>query len=140
MGTLPHEQDGALDSADAIASSGNKRNFLNEYNPDRSAISQAITNIPSSGKQLGYDMIQPIMHPIQTAKSLKDLGSSIINLFVPGEQGNEQLAKEVGNYFKERYGGLDNIKKTFATDPVALLSDVSIILSGGAMLAPRSSA
>ena len=140
MGTLPHEQDGALDSADAIASSENKRNFLNEYDPNKSTIGQAITNIPSSGKQLGYDMIQPIMHPIQTAKSLKDLGSSIINLFVPGEQGNEQLAKEVGNYFKERYGGLDNIKKTFATDPVALLSDVSIILSGGAMIAPKGSA
>ena len=140
MGTLPHEQDGALDSADAIASSENKRNFLNEYDPNKSTIGQAITNIPSSGKQLGYDMIQPIMHPIQTAKSLKDLGSSIINLFVPDEQGNEQLAREVGNYFKERYGGLDNIKKTFATDPVALLSDVSIILSGGAMLAPKSSA
>jgi|LULM01.1.fsa_nt_gb hypothetical protein len=140
MGTLPHEQDGALDSADTIASSGNKRNFLNEYDPDRSTISQAVTNIPSSAKQLGYDMIQPIMHPIQTAKSLKDLGSSIINLFVPGEQGNEQLAKEVGNYFKERYGGLDNIKQTFATDPVALLSDVSIILSGGAMIAPKGSA
>ena len=117
MGTLPHEQDGALDSADAIASSENKRNFLNEYDPNKSTIGQAITNIPSSGKQLGYDMIQPIMHPIQTAKSLKDLGSSIINLFVPGEQGNAQLAKEVGNYFKERYGG-----------------------SGGAMLAPKSSA
>ena len=140
MGTLPHEQEGALTSSDTVASSGNKRDFLNEYDPDRSTISQAITNIPSSGKQLGYDMIQPIMHPIQTAKSLKDLGHSIINLFVPGDQGNEQLAKEVGNYFKERYGGLENIKQTFATDPVALLSDVSIILSGGAMLAPKGSA
>ena len=140
MGTLPHEQEGALTSSDTVASSGNKRDFLNEYDPDRSTISQAITNIPSSGKQLGYDMIQPIMHPIQTAKSLKDLGHSIINLFVPGDQGNEQLAKEVGNYFKDRYGGLENIKQTFATDPVALLSDVSIILSGGAMLAPKGSA
>ena len=106
--------------------------YLNEYNPDQNTFFQALGNIKSSAKQLGHDIITPFLHPVQTAKSLKDLGSSVINLIRPGEQGNEQLAKEVGNFFVQRYGSLDNIKKTFATDPVGMLSDVSIILTGGA--------
>ena len=53
----------------------------------------------------------------------------LLNLIIPGEQGNEQIAKEVGNFFAQRYGGLENIKKTFATDPIGMLSDVSIILT-----------
>lgn len=107
---------------------------LNEFDENRGVLAQALSNVDESGIQLLKDITRPIFHPIQTAKDLKNLGSSIINLIRPGEQGNEQLAKEVGNFFKERYGGLDNIKKTFATDPLGMLSDVSIIFSGGAML------
>ena len=113
---------------------------LNTYDDNENVFFQAITNIPSSAKQFGNDIIQPFIHPVKTAKSLKDLGSSVINLIRPGEQGNEQLAKEVGNFFVQRYGSLDNIKKTFATDPVGMLSDVSIILTGGAALSAKAPA
>ena len=54
------------------------------------------------------------------------------------EQGNEELAIAVGKFFKERYGGLENIKKTFRTDPVGFAADLSIILTGGAMLPART--
>ena len=107
---------------------------LNEFDENRGVLAQALSNVDESGIQLLKDITTPIFHPIQTAKDLKNLGSSIINLIRPGEQGNEQLAKEVGNFFKERYGGLENIKKTFATDPLGMLSDISIIFSGGSML------
>ena len=70
-------------------------------------------------------------------KSIKDLGSSIVSLIQPGEQGNEQLARDVGTFFADRYGGLENLKKTMATDPMGLLSDVSIVLTGGATLVPK---
>ena len=113
---------------------------LNTYDDNENVFFQSIKNIPSSAKQFGNDIIQPFIHPVQTAKSLKDLGSSVINLIRPGEQGNEQLAKEVGNFFVQRYGSLDNIKKTFATDPVGMLSDVSIILTGGAALTAKAPA
>ena len=116
------------------------RGFLKDYNPDQNAFIQAILNAPSSARQLLNDIITPILSPIQTAKDLTALGSSVVNLIRPGEQGNEELAKQVGEFFKERYGGLENIKQTFATDPMGLLSDVSILLTGGATLVPKASA
>ena len=123
-----------------VRSIKDNRSFLNEYNNKKNTFLQAIQNVPSSSKQLINDIITPILSPIQTAKDLKALGSSVINLIRPEEQGNEELARQVGAFFKDRYGGLDNIKKTFATDPMGMLSDVSIILTGGATLAPKASA
>ena len=114
--------------------------FLNEYESDENTFFQAISNIPSSAKQFGNDIITPFLHPIKTAKSIGQLGSSVVNLFRAGDQGNEQLAKEVGNFFVQRYGSLENIKKTFATDPVGMLSDVSIILTGGGALTAKAPA
>lgn len=116
------------------------RNFLKEYNPSKNTLTQALSNVDESGLQLLNDIVTPLLSPIQTAKDLKELGSSVINLFREGEQGNEDLARQVGQFFKNRYGGIENIKRTFATDPVGMLSDVSIILTGGATLAPKASA
>lgn len=117
-----------------VISIKDNRSFLNKYDNEKNTFLQAMQNVPSSAYQLVNDIITPILSPIQTAKDLTALGSSVINLIRPEEQGNEQLAKEVGAFFKERYGGIENIKKTFATDPMGMLSDVSIIFTGGSML------
>ena len=122
----------------ATADTGS-RSFINEYDPNRGVFSQALTNTPSSGKQLINDVITPLLDPIQTAKDLYSLGSSVVNLIIPGEQGNEDIARAVGNFFAERYGGLENIKKTFATDPMGMLADVSVVLTAGASLPAKTS-
>ena len=115
----------------------NIRGFIKEFDEDKNLALQTVSNIIPSTKQLASDIAQPFIHPIQTAKSIKDLGSSIVSLIQPGEQGNEQLARDVGTFFADRYGGLENLKKTMATDPMGLLSDVSIVLTGGATLVPK---
>ena len=69
---------------------------------------QTASNIPGSVAQLGRDIVYPIAHPIETAKSLLDLGSGVIQLAVPGEQPNEAVAKAVGEYFADRYGSRDS--------------------------------
>lgn len=131
---LPSE---TIESQTATTDTG-ARSFINEYDPNRSATSQAFTNIPSSSVQLVNDIITPLLHPIQTAKDIYSLGSSVVNLIRPDEQGNEDIARAVGEFFKERYGGLDNIKKTFATDPMGMLADLSIVLTGGTTLVPKT--
>lgn len=98
---------------------------------------QAAKNAPSSAVQLGKDLITPVLNPIQTANSLKDLGVGIYQLFTPGVQPNEEIAKAVGRYFSNRYGGFDNIKNTFATDPAGFLADASILFTGGAGAAAK---
>tara|TARA_X000001388_G_scaffold25071_3_gene17503 strand:- start:1129 stop:2985 length:1857 start_codon:yes stop_codon:yes gene_type:complete len=88
-------------------------------------------NILPSGQQFVYDMIQPFISPVETAKSIGALTSSVANkLFVEGTQENEQLADAVGEYFKERYGGLENIKQAFKKDPFGVVSDIMLVGTG----------
>lgn len=103
------------------------------------AASMAGENFLPSLKQLGMDTIQPIISPIETAKSIYELGKGLIQLGIPGEQGSEDSARAVGAFFANRYGGLENIKQTLATDPAGLLADLATIASGGGAVAARSS-
>ena len=80
----------------------------------------SISNIPSSAAQYGSDISEAVMHPIKTAKSIYELGKGAVQLVIPGEQGNEELARGVGKFFAERYGTVESIKKTIANDPILL--------------------
>ncbi len=91
----------------------------------------AVINFPSSAMHLGENIITPIMHPIETAKNLYHLGAGIIEKAIPGTQADEATANAVGKYFSDRYGGLENVKKTIATDPAGFLADASVVLGGG---------
>ena len=126
-----------LDTKDKTKKNDTQRGFIKKFDEDENLALQTAKNIIPSTKQLGVDIAQPFIHPIQTAKSIKELGSSIFSLIQTGEQGNEQLARDVGTFFADRYGGLENLKKTMATDPMGLLSDISIVLTGGATLVPK---
>lgn len=98
----------------------------------------ALKNIPGSAVELGRNIITPILHPVQTAKDITSLGASIISVLKPGEQGNEQTARAVGEFLANRYGSLNAIKNTIAHDPVGILADVSILFTGGGSLAARA--
>ena len=97
----------------------------------------AISNLGPSARQYGEDIYTAVSDPINTAKSIYELGKGAVQLVIPGEQGNEELARGVGKFFAERYGTVESIKKTIANDPVAVLGDLSMMLSGGGTLAAR---
>lgn len=102
---------------------------------DKNFILETISNVPGSAAQFAKDMITPILSPIETATNLKELVSSTINLIKPGEQGNEELARQVGQYYKDRYGGFENIKNTISQDPVGFVGDLALgLTTGGAGL------
>jgi len=67
-----------------------------------------------------------------TVANLARLGVSAVDLVRPGEQGTEHVARNVGQFFKDRYGGAEQIKNTLYKDPVGALADAATILSGGA--------
>ena len=98
----------------------------------------AMSNFVPSAKQFGSDIVQPFMHPVETAKSLGNLGLGIIQKLIPGEQEAEKYADAVGQFFADRYGGEEELKRTLATDPVGFLADASAVLSGGGTLAARA--
>ncbi len=97
---------------------------------DKSYLLETISNVPSSAVKLGRDILAPIFSPIETAKSIGAVGASVISLLRPGEQGNEELAQQVGQFYADRYGSLENIKRTFSQDPVGFFADVGLVLTG----------
>lgn len=47
------------------------------------------------------------------------------------------MAKNTGKYFKDRYGGWENIKRSTVEDPAGIALDVSALFTGGSTLAPK---
>jgi hypothetical protein len=89
-----------------------------------------LDNVVNSTGQLIGDTFSAIAHPINTAKSIYGLGSGILQLAIPGEQGNEELARSVGKFYADRYGSLDKAFNTFYNDPAGMLMDASVVLGG----------
>jgi hypothetical protein len=95
---------------------------------------ETASNIPSSASQFVSDTITPLLSPIDTAKNLFELGKGIYNLYTPGEQPSEEVARAVGKFYYDRYGGKDfaevkaNVLNTLKTDPVGFLADAAIPL------------
>ena len=101
---------------------------------------QAISNLKPSAQKFGSDILQTVLHPIDTAENIVDLGKGVYQLMTPGEQPEEAKARAIGQFFADRYGGWENFKKTIATDPVGFLADMSVALTGGGALAARAPA
>ena len=97
----------------------------------------AVKNLPRSTAQLGKDIVHPVMHPIDTAKSLYGMASGGVQKLIPGEQENEAQWDAVTSFFKDRYAGPENLKRTLMEDPAGLVADLSTVLSGGGTLAAR---
>lgn len=89
-------------------------------------------NVITSTAKLVGDTANALIHPIDTAKNIFNLGSGIIQLAIPGEQGNEKLARAVGNFYKNRYGSLDKAWNSFYSDPAGVAADLSTVLGVGA--------
>lgn len=84
---------------------------------------RAVENIPGSAKNFASNIVQPIVHPIQTAEGIAALLS-----------GDEHAVQGLKDFIVQRYGGLENVKRTFAEDPVGFAADAALILSGGGAL------
>jgi hypothetical protein len=101
----------------------------------------ALKNAPGSAVEFAKSLVQPILHPVDTAKGLGELATGVASKLTPAPSWwkgpGEDAADATGQYFKDRYGGMENIKNTLATDPVGLAGDASVLFSGGSMLPVR---
>lgn len=108
---------------------------------------EAISNIPSSAGNFVSGIYQAVRHPIDTAGNVMDMAagglknalpssiSSAIDRIDPNPQAAQRAVKTadaVGQFYKDRYGSIDGLKNTLATDPVGVAADVSTIAAGGA--------
>ena len=100
-------------------------------------VRSAAKNSGPSALQFGKDLITPFLSPIETTKAVGNLIAGGFHKLTPGVQESEQYADAIGRHFADRYGGIENIKRTFAEDPVGFMADVSTVLSGGAIGAAK---
>ena len=98
----------------------------------------AARNTPRSAVQFAEDTITPFLEPGETLDSLTSLGKGLIQLAIPGEQADEKTAKAVGQFYANRYGSIEKFKRAFAEDPVGIIGDVSVLLTGGGAAAARA--
>lgn len=117
----------------------------------RSAIAQTIGNIPGSAANFFGGLANAVLSPVQTVMGALDLGAgalrnlapsgvrSAVDAIDPNPQSAErasQTASAAGQMYKDRYGGLDNIRNTVIQDPVGVAADLSTVLGVGGAMAP----
>jgi hypothetical protein len=93
---------------------------------------QALRNVIPSAARFGHDIIQPIMHPVETAQNIGNVGSGVAQkLGLKSGDEDTKYADAVGQYFSGRYGSMEGFKRALATDPVGVAGDISTLFSGG---------
>lgn len=107
---------------------------------------EAFRSIPSSALKFGESMIYPFMHPIDTARGIGQAGlgalQKVRELSPPERRGSAppfdtSALDAVGQYFADRYGGVENVKGTIAKDPIGAAADLSLLLTAGGSLPAR---
>lgn len=109
-------------------------------------IGGAIANTPSSAWNLANDYYQAIRHPIQTADAMLDVAAGGISNGLEYATGLDMFpenkatatADAVGQFYKDRYGGWENVKNTIATDPIGFVADASVPLTLGGNAGARA--
>jgi len=87
--------------------------------------------VPSAIKT-GKELVYPFMHPQETLEGIKTLGSGLASKAgFTKDPESEQALSAIGDYYKQRYGGIEEAKRAFAEDPVGVASDVATIFTGG---------
>ena len=106
----------------------------------------ALTNFPASAAKYGKELYQAVTNPIQTLSSILDVGAGALKNITPksiatfidkfdsnpeAAQRAVEAANAVGGEYAKKYGSLEGFKQAVATDPVGVMGDLSILLTGG---------
>lgn len=113
-------------------------------------VTGAILNFPGSLYNMATDVFSAVTDPIKTASDLGTLfvGATSKILGEPFFESDlakqmrlkgEKSAEQVGAFMANRYGSVENAKQALATDPAGVLSDASLIFTGGATALPKAS-
>jgi hypothetical protein len=115
--------------------------------PAHAVAAHALSNAPKSALGVAQSLVEPILHPIETAKNLGHLGKGLASkgLNAAGiweddaetRAANESTADALGAFYKDRYGSEAGFKKALAEDPVGVVADLATFFTGGGSAAAR---
>lgn len=113
---------------------------------------EAIANAPQSYTNMMVGIGNAIANPVETLTGMADVAAGGLRNVMPDKvrafidkidtnpeaaRRATALANEFGGVYKERYGSIEALKNTIATDPVGAAGDLSMLLSGGALAPGR---
>jgi hypothetical protein len=99
---------------------------------------QAAMNAPGSAYQFGADIAHAVAHPIETGGNIASVGKGLMQK-TGLMSGTDAIpaADAVYQFYVDRYGSAEGLKRALAKDPVGVLGDLSTVLSGGGGLAAK---
>ena len=115
--------------------------------------SEALVNVGPSAVNFYKGLMTAITNPAQTAMGVLDVGAGALQNLLPKSvvdlvnqiDTNPDAAKRavetanaVGGLYKDRYGSVEALKNTLATDPVGAAADLSTLFTGGASATARA--
>jgi len=110
---------------------------MEQQQPFEFSAKETIKNIPGSFKREVENIAAAITDPKATLTGLYNVGAGAIQKLIPGEQGKEKYAEALGQFYVDRYGSKEQFLKTLQQDPVGVMGDASMFLTGGAMALPK---
>lgn len=120
---------------EAISQMGeNAETFASKIDTSEKSVGGFLGNVVKSGANIIGGVAQAVTHPLETVGAIGTAIEGGISKLVPGEQESEKSFDALVNFYKERYGGVENLKNTLYEDPLGVLSDLSVLLGGGGAL------
>ena len=113
---------------------------------------EALANVGPSAVNFYKGLVTAITNPVQTVSGVLDVGAGALQNLLPKElvdlvnqiDNKPEAAKRavdaanaVGGLYKDRYGSVEALKNTLATDPVGAAADLSTLFTGGASATAR---
>lgn len=94
--------------------------------------------LPSSTVGVASDVYEAVTNPIDTGDMILNLMSGGLQHILPEgitegilDSENKEIASQVGEYYSNKYGSEEEIKKAIATDPASILADLATIMTAG---------
>jgi len=121
--------------------------LIKEIEKEPRSVGGFISNVGTSGINFADSIYQLLRHPIDTAKGVGKLavglGEKAISPILtdpdnPTETEGTQMVDALFKHMSDRFGGIENLKKTAYEDPIGLAADFSGLISGGGSLISRS--
>lgn len=101
-------------------------------------VMEGISNIPESGGKLAGALYEAVTSPIQTLDMITKLGAGALQLalpegvtdFIGKDQESIDIARRVGQFYVDRYGSPEAAQRAMIEDPVGVVADISLALTG----------
>ena len=110
--------------------------------PWSEAATEAVKNVPHSAYQT---FVEPIVNYPQTIEGLKQLGKGIYSkaegAFVEQDpqkkEKDEAIINALKQHYADTYGSMEGLQKEFRKNPLSIISDASMFLTGGGSMAAK---